>query len=245
MIEISCPSCGAPGRVPNNKKDSRLNCKKCLVVFHLSPSGTPLLGEPPATKKDTKEPERKIREAPVAYGSSQSSFGLGAALSQIKLPSARVVGIVAGVALLGLLIYFFSSRQSLETRTRMIAKAIGTCDVKTIAEIAVADADMNAMLWTQGVYEAYGDVKLALGGMTPGVKVDTVPPTGGDEAKSIIIFSAEGAQGSMPGIGPPPESSKSKGDGASKQSLRLTLYWTQDTLGNWLFDAKRTRDAAK
>src|SRR5437764_14137537 len=51
MIEMSCPRCGAGGRVPNNKVNSRLVCKKCLQIFHLTPSGHAVLGEPPPTKE--------------------------------------------------------------------------------------------------------------------------------------------------------------------------------------------------
>ena len=47
MIEMKCPACSAGGRIPRDKKNTRLVCKKCLAVFHLSPSGTPVLGEPP------------------------------------------------------------------------------------------------------------------------------------------------------------------------------------------------------
>ena len=48
MIEMSCPRCGAGGRVPRDKVNSRLVCKKCLQVFHLSSSRQPIIGEPPA-----------------------------------------------------------------------------------------------------------------------------------------------------------------------------------------------------
>ena len=68
MIEMKCPGCGAGGRAPRDKMNTRMVCKKCLKVFHLSPSGTPVLGEPPASKNATKEKPK--RESPAAGSSS-------------------------------------------------------------------------------------------------------------------------------------------------------------------------------
>ena len=47
MIEMKCPACGAEGRAPKDKINTRLVCKKCLRVFHLTPSGRAVIGEPP------------------------------------------------------------------------------------------------------------------------------------------------------------------------------------------------------
>jgi len=49
MFEIECPACGAAGRAPKQKIQTRLVCKKCLKVFYVTPSGKTVLGEPPAT----------------------------------------------------------------------------------------------------------------------------------------------------------------------------------------------------
>ena len=47
MVEMKCPACGAEGRAPKDKINTRLVCKKCLRVFHLTPSGRAVIGEPP------------------------------------------------------------------------------------------------------------------------------------------------------------------------------------------------------
>lgn len=47
VISMHCPSCGAEGRIPKEKLDTRLVCKKCLKTFHLTPEGRPLPGPPP------------------------------------------------------------------------------------------------------------------------------------------------------------------------------------------------------
>lgn len=49
MIDLVCPHCGRAGSAPEDKVNSRLVCKKCHMVFHLSPSGRATPGEPPAS----------------------------------------------------------------------------------------------------------------------------------------------------------------------------------------------------
>jgi hypothetical protein len=64
MIPMSCPSCGRRGNVPLDRLNTRMHCKKCDAVFHLDPTGKPILGEPPPPKgskaakgaKDKNEP---------------------------------------------------------------------------------------------------------------------------------------------------------------------------------------------
>lgn len=47
MISMHCPSCGAEGRVPEGKIDTRLVCKKCFKSFHITPEGHAHAGPPP------------------------------------------------------------------------------------------------------------------------------------------------------------------------------------------------------
>jgi hypothetical protein len=103
---------------------------------------------------------------------------------------------------------------------------------------------MNAMQWTNDVYKSYLDVQLALGGMKPGMRVQATPSASGGDAQALVSFSRVGAQGSMPGMeAPPPPASKS--GTPVKDSLDLVVYWSRDALGNWLFDAKKTRETMK
>src|SRR5262249_43180911 len=130
MIDMSCPRCGAGGRVPREKMNARLVCKKCLQVFHLTPSGQAVIGEPPAPKQAPKQRERAPRERVELDLSSLE--GLGKTLSKFKLPDPKILGVVAAVlAVIGLLSWIFS-RQSVETRTRLLAVAIARGDVGTI-----------------------------------------------------------------------------------------------------------------
>ena len=76
MIEMKCPGCGAGGRIPRDKKNTRLVCKKCLKVFHMSPGGKTVLGEPPTAKDAPKEKARR-----ESSGGGGIEFGGGLDLS--------------------------------------------------------------------------------------------------------------------------------------------------------------------
>ena len=67
MIDMKCPSCGAGGRIPKEKVNTRLVCKKCLRVFHVTSAGNTVLGEP-AAPKDEHKPRTGPRVGPEGYG---------------------------------------------------------------------------------------------------------------------------------------------------------------------------------
>ena len=110
MIEMKCPGCGAGGRAPRDKMNTRMVCKKCLKVFHLSPSGTPVLGEPPASKNATKEKaKRESTGGGIEFGGSFDD--LTQRFGKVKLPrvSGAPVGISALVIVIAALgIWFFA-----------------------------------------------------------------------------------------------------------------------------------------
>ena len=122
MIEMSCPRCGAGGRVPRDKVNSRLVCKKCLQVFHLSSSLQPVIGEPPPPKEAAEGagPRERMELGLPELG------GLGEKLAKIKLPDPKIVGIVAGVLLAIGFFWWLFSKQSVEQRSEALATAIRT-----------------------------------------------------------------------------------------------------------------------
>ena len=72
MIDMKCPSCGAGGRMPREKVNTRLVCKKCLRVFHVTASGNTVLGEP-AAPKDQPKPHHRRESAQTRHRSSDST----------------------------------------------------------------------------------------------------------------------------------------------------------------------------
>ena len=130
MIDMKCPSCGAGGRVPREKVNTRLVCKKCLRVFHVTASGNTVLGEPAAPKDQPKPHHAASR---LAHDTVERFDDVASTLSKIKLPQIQpmILAIVGGVVLLSALGYWFFSRQSIEARSLDVARAIHQTDMKT------------------------------------------------------------------------------------------------------------------
>ncbi len=174
MPEMNCPACGAGGRILRDKIGARLVCKKCLKVFHVTPSGQAVLGEPPAPKVAAKE---KISKDPTGYQASEALDELASKFAKIQLPTPKTMGIVAGIVLVVGLGYWLFSRQSLETRARRVAEAIASSDIKKIVDISVPGTETAVIVWYADVYKEYLRVKVLLG-RSPIIKID-IPGTSG------------------------------------------------------------------
>jgi hypothetical protein len=237
MIEINCPACGAGGRVPRDKTGARLVCKKCLRVFHLSPSGHAVLGEPPEPKEAPKA-QKAARESPVLeLGGSLDD--LTARLGKIKLPkiSPRTLGIVGGVALVAALGFWFFSRLSIEKRTENFAKALMVADMKTVLEMNAPGTEMETMVWFNDIFKRYGELKLAMGGQDAKAKIALLSDGSNGPAVVVLRLSSEGTRLG----GQLAEALQPRTDATSSPPvLELHLYWVKDTWGNWVLDGKRT-----
>ncbi len=239
MIEMACPRCGAGGRVPRDRAGSRLVCKKCLQVFHLGPGNKALVGEPPAQRDAPTEREKGPREK-MELGLELG--GLGEKLGKIKLPDLKTVGVVAGVGLIVLFFWWLFSKQTVEQRADTLAVAIRDLDMETMMSMALPGTEFEAMKWMNDTIKNYMDLKMALGNINPGVKIQSQPSSDGSSAQTLLVFSREGATSTGPlsveqaaTLDPP------KG---SKTTMELVVYWTKDTWQVWRFDGKRTADTA-
>ena len=106
MIEMKCPACGAEGRAPKEKVNTRLVCRKCLKVFHLTPTGRAVLGEPPVTGTTSTAPPHSGRSADPTQSvdewfdrASKAAF------------TPKSLAIAGGLVLLTLILAFFSLRR--------------------------------------------------------------------------------------------------------------------------------------
>jgi len=238
MLEIKCPGCGAGGRVPRDKKTNRLVCKKCLRVFHLGPTGHPMLGEPPERKEVIEQ--RAPRES-SGYEFGGSIDDMAARLGRIKIPkvSLRTLGITAGVALVAAVGYLFFSGQSLETRSKTVAKAIMGTDMETVMAVAAPETAFDLIMWSDRVIRKYGELKMALGGADAGVTVNVLSDGSSGPAVVVVKFSAEGTRLGAAGVEafqPTPSLSN------TKSSYEIHLYWVKNMWGTWILDGKRTAE---
>lgn len=238
MIEMSCPRCGAGGRVPRDKVNSRLVCKKCMQVFHLSPSLHPVMGEPPAPKEVPRERIARERIEIDLPGFE----GLGEKLSRVKLPDAKTLGITLGVLLVLGFFYWLFSKQTVDQRSHALASAIRKLDLDAASTMALAGTEMEAMKWVGDVYKQYLDLKLNLGNLDPGVQISTQVNSDGS-AQSLLRFSREGATSTGP-LSVEQASSLEDKSSEARKSMELVVFWAKDTWGAWRLDGKRTLEAA-
>jgi hypothetical protein len=237
MLEIKCPGCGAYGRVPRDKKNNRLVCKKCLRVFHLSPSGQAVLGEPPE-RKDA--PVEQAAEEAGGFEFGGSLEDMVTRLTKFKFPkmSIRTLGTLAVLAVLGGLGYLFFSAQTLETRARIVARSIQLGEIKDIVDIAAPGTEMDAMMWSTKVIPRYNELKLALGGQDSGVSTGILADgSSGGPALVAVRFTAEGTRMGSAGV----EAFHTTPSLSNTQSsYEVHLYWVKNMWGSWLLDGKRT-----
>lgn len=238
MIEMSCPRCGAGGRLPRDKVNSRLVCKKCMQVFHLSPSLHPVMGEPPA-RKDA--PRERVARERVEFD-LPGLEGLGEKLSRVKLPEPKIIGVTLVVLLVMGFFWWLFSKQSVEQRTQSLATAIRKLDLDAASVMALPGTEMEAMKWVGDVYKEYLELKLNLGNIDPGVQISTQENSDGS-GQSLLRFSREGATSSGPMSVEQAASLESK-DSEAKKSMELVVYWAKDTWGAWRLDGKRTLETA-
>jgi hypothetical protein len=239
MIEMSCPRCGAGGRVPRDKVNSRLVCKKCLQVFHLNPSLKAVAGEPAPRKEAAKE--RAPRER-MELGLPELG-GLGEKLAKIKLPDPKTMGIVAGVLLAIGFFWWLFSKQSVEQRAQTMASAIKTLDMDATVDLSMPGTELNAMKWLGDIHKEYTDLKLAIGNLEPGVQITVQPTSDGSSAQSLLVFSREGATSTGPLSVEQAASLEPKSD-EKKRSMEVVLFWTKDTWQAWRLDGKQTMEKA-
>ena len=237
MIDMKCPSCGAGGRVPQDKVNTRLVCKKCLRVFHITASGNTVLGEPAAPKDAPRG--HSPREA-ARHDTVERFDDVASKLSSLKLPTIdpKVLAAIGGVVLVAALGYWFFSKQSLEKRSLEIAKSFLKSDMKTAVDISVPGTEMDTIRWYADVYKQYGELKLLFGGQEAGVTVQTMGDAKGETVPVKLIFSKEGMRfdGSLFADIYQPNPNLNKG----KSSIELPLFWTKDVWGNWLLDGSKT-----
>src|SRR5262249_55263846 len=160
--------------------------------------------------------------------------------AKIKLPNLKTLGIVGGVLLLLAGFAWLFSRQSVETRSQLLATAISKGDMQTIVDLSLPGTEMEALKWAVDIIKQYGDLKLSLGGQDPGMKVQVQSNIQGSASQALVIFAREGARSA--GAIPVEELQPMPTLSTPKKSLELVLFWTADTWGNWRLDAKRTAE---
>jgi hypothetical protein len=237
MIEMKCPACGVVGRVSKDKVNTRLVCKKCLKVFHLTPTGRSVLGEPPqAAVTAIKAPREKVE---LDFGLNVPPW-LGRFAKLVFSPV--VLAVVGGVILLAGGYYAVSvlRGESLQERTMKVARAAVMGDLGALLELTSTDTGEDMLKWYSATRSECDELKGALQTPTPFVEVIVNKEDTSNGTASVVarINSQEpltGQGGRIPGA--------SVSSFSPNRSIELPLQFTSEGLSGWKLDGKRTFEA--
>ena len=239
MLDMKCPSCGAGGRIPREKVDTRLVCKKCLRVFHVNAGGRSVLGEPTAPKNAPSRPSTPNPRHPARHDTVERFDNVASKLSSVKMPQVdiRVVGAIGLLIVLSALGYWLFSRQSLEKRSEEIAKAFVKADMKTAIDLSLPGTELDTIQWYSMRFKQYNELKLAFGGQEAGATMVEKGEKDGI-AEVTLLFSKGGLRfdGSIFSDMFQPNPSLAN----TSQTLEIPLFWGKDFWGNWMLDGTRT-----
>lgn len=144
MLNTNCPSCGAGGRVPEDKINARLHCKKCLAVFHLTALGNPVMGPPPVAE-DEREP---VVRRQVNYDDQ-----IEALIDELReLPQKLLKpALVVASLFLAYGLYQFVLPTGLNTRATQAAMSLTSADPRGLQELSLPGTGAATLAWYAGV----------------------------------------------------------------------------------------------
>ncbi len=238
MAEIQCPACGAAGRAPKGKVQTRLICKKCLKVFHVAPSGRTVLGEPPAPGQ-TPTPG-----SPRTADRSQEVDRWFERITRIVL-SPLSLFLVIGVILLAVLAALFAPRhqETLQECVARAAKATVEGDMQAIRELATAETVGDAVNWyimlrpqCDNMLQHLGPRKLAV---ETEVKQQDLAERSVEVVAQVSMYEELERKGNAlpdPSIVPVE---------TGQPTLSLAMAWKMEGRGGWKLNGTRTMELWK
>jgi hypothetical protein len=239
MVAINCPACGAEGRVPKGKILTRLVCKKCLKVFHVTPSGKTVLGEPPATGQTatafspgTAQPDRTQKVDQWFDRASKRLFS----------PTSLILTV--GLILLAAAAVYFSvwRPESLEYRVAQAARAAVQGDRRTIQELAATGSGDAVDAWYLSIRPKCDELLQRLGSNKLTVETTvTLQDPGQQWADVVAHVSIEEGLERKGNVLPDP----SIVEIPASQSCSLPMAWKIDGMAGWRLDGGRTRELSK
>jgi hypothetical protein len=233
-FEMECPKCGASGKIPRNKVQTRLVCRKCLAIFHVNPLGRSVLGEPP-----TNEPAR--HDSKPAGAATEKGLS-GSSVTGILISAAVLVLLLA---LLGAVHYGFfnwggESIADITTRATIATQAIADENVEKFMATVLPGTESEAIPFfdharlslhvvrrKSPTKEIVSTVQLQ--------EVSNVPP----KAKVLAVF--------MPNLGTTRQQQLTEIDTLSnteETAVLATLWLVKDDQGKWRLDGKRCTEVA-
>lgn len=242
MIELACPSCGRGGQVPREKLYTRLVCRKCHVVFHMDPSGRPVVGEPIIASKD---PTRRGKEKEGDHHTVFESIHLPTLddLTSLKdnfsdgsLPVKPVLGVLGGVVLLWLAFSLISRpAEAVADRAREAMQALANDDLGRLKSFASESTRDDLVRWYDVAHSRLESSRNAWATKATTVQVVVIEenrPDSKGEVEAFIVPSETETQTAS--VLPSGNSKPGTKSAANNGPLGFHLHWVWSGSHWWL-----------
>ncbi len=235
MISMHCPSCGAEGRIPEDKFNVRMLCKRCLKSFHLRPDGRIVAGSPPESDEDRHvSPLHELDAVEQRVDAAVDTLKAAAPRLAVLLGILAVVGLAWTTTRLGSGVGGLT-RGPLESQATRVARAM----------LKDSDADVRAL-----AVEGTGD--------DASVLYDTLRPGFGARSDSFwgssAVEVARDPEPSGPGLwgvvatirtDQPAGGTGEDGADASPGSVEVPMILAGDDKAGWRLDGTRSLEIYK
>jgi len=242
MIDLECPNCGRTGSVPNDKSNTRLVCKKCHIVFHVSPTGRSIMGEPPPAGKEKDKDKVKTH----AYGHAvsvadlkQADWAEGFFQGSLQRVKGMVAVLVVGLLGLGYMMFAGGTPDPLTLRAQQTADALVGGNESTVQGFSLSRTYDDTGKWYKLIASLLNDLKKASMDRKTQASVFIVEEDHASKrGAAMIMFTPES------GAAPGKTTAKEAGHASADQAIKEVMtYWVLER-GYWRIDGSKTAQAA-
>lgn len=233
MIYMNCPSCDAQGRIPDEKVNTAIVCKKCLKTFHVKPSGHAVLGGPPIAGTEGGRHEAHPHEIDHSVDVDQWLEKLNVSLHKLGRIAAVLAAMVVAYSA------YRWSQPTLEDRIAATATALVQADRNAVRALAVRGTDEAAVKWLE---ELHPEVRESIQASASTVPITTMIATERDPRTGAVTVRARISPEVLVGR-------KAVVEGAAPsaavvaQSIDVPLVLESGLWSGWRLDGKRTLEA--
>ncbi len=239
MLDMECPKCGRFGSVPNDKVNSRLVCKKCLTIFHLTPTGRAVPGEPP----DHKYEGQHAPGAATVHVQKRDAVDFMADFRGVGRAPMMLGALAVGLIALGAM-YFLggdSRGDVLQIRAKKVADALERDNSDFVKANATKTSIPEIMTWFEKVHPILAEMARESSTKEINDFVFVIEENPVNKIGQVEI-SYTITRGSARSEAIASEAAVVAKTG--RTSLTLPVYWVLDDSGKWAIDGAKTLAAS-
>jgi len=231
-IDLECPKCGAPGSAPKDKIHSRLVCKKCHTVFHLTPSGRAVPGEPPdpEAKKDHPPHHHPAPSKKEAEPSGFPGFTRGPLLAVLAL-ALMALGAVSLPALRALVA---GPSEIVTPRAEAVAKALAGSSADAFKQSVLPGTEDDATRFYEQTMRSLAPVREKSPSKEVEAKVLVLEVDADQKVAQVVTFFTP-----KKGSTHVQQVTEVAADDSAKSIADVTLWFSKDGKGSWRLDGRR------